>query len=184
MELVRLISIALALSADAFAVAVCKGLTFSKPTYKQAIHVGLYFGFFQAIMPVLGFYICLGFEPFVSYIDHWLAFGLLVYIGVMMIKSSFDKDAVCQDGSLSFRVMIILAIATSIDALATGVVFAIMEINIFVAATLIGCITFVTSCIGFKLGNLLGIRFKTKATLLGGCILVCMGLQILFEAIF
>lgn len=180
MRLWELFLIAVGLSADAFAVAICKGLTVKKIQIKHALTVGLYFGGFQAIMPLLGYYLGVNFQTLITDIDHWLAFILLAAIGINMIKESFSC-AEELDSSFSFKSMLPMAIATSIDAMAIGITFAFLQVNIAPAVTFIGVITFVFSAIGLFIGNKFGCKFKSKAEIFGGIVLILIGLKIVLE---
>lgn len=182
MGIAELFLIAVGLSMDAFAVAVCKGLSFKKVTIHKILYIGLWFGAFQALMPFAGYYLGVGFEGLINQYDHWIAFILLAFIGGNMIKESFSKDGECQDSSLSFKTMLTLAVATSIDALAVGITFAILpDVNVLLAVSLIGVITFVISSMGVKIGNIFGAKYKSKAELTGGVILILIGFKIFFE---
>ena len=182
MGLVEIILIAVSLAMDAFAVSICKGLSMKKMDWKKAIIIGLYFGIFQAGMPVIGYFLGVGFEESIKFVDHWIAFGLLAFIGGNMIKEALSKNDEDEvDDSVDFKTMIVLAIATSIDALAVGVTFAFLNVNILLAVALIGIITFVISCIGVKLGNVFGDKYEKKAEITGGIVLILIGLKILLE---
>lgn len=193
MSLLELFILAIGLSMDAFAVSICKGLSLRKITFKECGIVGLYFGGFQAGMPLIGFILGVQFKDYIISIDHWIAFILLSFIGINMIRESLEKDhedivnlaeiAVGEDevNQLGVKNMIMLAIATSIDALAVGVTFAFLEVNIVPAVSFIGIVTFVLSAIGVKIGNIFGTKYKSKAEFVGGAILILMGLKILFE---
>lgn len=191
MTLLELFIIAVGLSMDAFAVAVCKGLALKTISFRKAGIVGLYFGGFQAGMPLLGYFLGYQFKDMITAFDHWIAFGLLVIIGLSMVKESREdeccggeENAECcsgKDMSLSFKNMSVLAIATSIDALAVGVTFAFLSIDIVPAVSFIGIVTFTLSMIGVKIGHVFGSKFKSRAELTGGIILICMGLKILLE---
>ena len=203
MDLLELFIIAIGLSMDAFAVAITTGLTMSKKTMKKSMIVGLYFGIFQAIMPLIGYMLGTQFADKITAFDHWIAFALLCFIGGKMIIGSFKKegcpdrecpaetctDRECPGGerpetketSLKPAKMLPLALATSIDALAVGVSFAFLKVNIVPAVLFIGITTLVLSMVGVKIGNMFGTRFKAKAELAGGIILVLMGLKILLE---
>jgi putative Mn2+ efflux pump MntP len=198
MNLFELLFIAVGLSMDAFAVSLCLGLTMSKVTIKKALIIGLYFGFFQAIMPLVGFLLGTQFANKIIAFDHWIAFVLLGFIGGKMVVESFKKegcaDRECPTGKCSDREcpkkqeaslkpleMLPLALATSIDALAVGISFAFLNVNIFSAIISIGLITLTFSIVGVKAGNIFGVKFKSKAEFAGGIILVSMGLQILLE---
>lgn len=180
MSLFELFIIAVGLSADAFAAAICKGLSFNRSSIKNAGIVGLYFGVFQAGMPLIGYFVGGLFHDKIAAIDHWAAFVLLGFIGIDMIRESRNNDE-NMDNSCDFRSMSVLAVATSIDALAVGVTFAFLQVNIVPAVLFIGIITFIFSAIGVKIGNIFGIRYKSKAEFIGGLILVCMGIKILLE---
>ena len=171
MGVLELILIAVGLAMDAFAVSVCKGLSMSKMEWKKAVIIGLYFGGFQALMPLIGYVLGVGFEDKIKSLDHWIAFILLVFIGINMIKEAFETKEESND-KIDFKTMIILAIATSIDALAVGVTFAFLNVNIMLAISLIGIITFIISMIGVKIGNVFGDKYETKAELAGGFILI------------
>ena len=152
-----------------------------KMNWKKAIIIGLYFGGFQAIMPTLGFFLGAAFQSLITSIDHWIAFALLVIIGGGMIKESFDDDSENKNNDVSFKTMIVLAIATSIDALAVGITFAFLNVNLVLAVSLIGIITFILSIVGTKIGNRFGDKYERKAELVGGIILVLLGVKILLE---
>ena len=181
MSNLTLFIIALGLSMDAFAVSICKGLAMQKISLKKAAIVGLWFGGFQGLMPYIGYILGSQFEHYITAIDHWIAFILLGLIGISMIKEALGKEEECQDDSLSFKTMIILAVATSIDALAVGITFAFLKVTIIPAVLFIGVITFILSMVGVKVGNVFGIRYKSKAELAGGIILILMGTKILLE---
>lgn len=181
MNLISLFIIAVGLSMDAFAVAICKGLAMQKITLKKALIVGLWFGGFQALMPALGYLLGSQFSTYITSIDHWIAFVLLSIIGGNMIKEALSKEEECANDSLAFKEMIILALATSIDALAVGVTFAFLNVQIVPAVLFIGVITFTLSAIGVKIGNIFGCRYKSKAEFAGGIILIIMGIKILLE---
>ena len=181
MSLMELFLIAVGLSMDAFAVSVCKGLSVRKATVKHALCVGLYFGGFQALMPLIGYLLGTQFESFITSVDHWIAFGLLAFIGGNMIREALSGEEEKLDDSFSFRTMITLAVATSIDALAMGVTFAFLRVDIVPAVLFIGATTFVLSAVGLKVGNVFGAKYKARAELFGGVVLVLMGLKILLE---
>lgn len=180
MGLVEILIIAVGLSMDAFAVSICKGLSVQKLKVRHSIISGLYFGGFQAGMPILGFLLGKQFESLITGVDHWIAFVLLGLIGANMIKESFGKPDELND-SFTPKTMLPLAVATSIDALAVGVTFACLNVEIFSSAALIGITTFAFSAVGVKIGNVFGVRFKSKAELIGGIVLVLMGVKILLE---
>ncbi len=180
MGLLALFITAVGLSMDAFAVAICKGLSVRKVTFKHGLIVGLYFGGFQAGMPLLGYFLGSSFAKYIESFDHWIAFFLLGIIGFNMIRESREKEEELND-SFGFKAMLPMAVATSIDALAVGVSFAIMKVQIGWAVTFIGITTFVLSAIGVKIGNRFGAKYKSKAELFGGIVLIVMGLKILLE---
>jgi len=167
---------------DAFAVSITLGLSVEKPSFKQYIIPGLYFGFFQALMPFIGFFAGTMFADKINVIEHWVAFVLLGFIGGKMIADSFSKDEEKSDANkFAFLNMLLLAIATSIDALAVGVTFAFFKINIYISIAIIGFATFCISTCGVKIGNIFGARFKSRAELAGGIILVALGIKMLVE---
>ncbi len=180
MGFVELFLIAVGLSMDAFAVSVCKGLSVKKVGVKHAALAGLYFGGFQFLMPVIGYLLGFRFESVIETVDHWVAFVLLAFIGGNMIKESFGKAEELND-DFGVKTMLLMAIATSIDALAVGVTFAFLEVQILPAAGLIGVTTFLLSFAGIYIGNVFGARYKSKAELAGGIILVLIGVKILLE---
>lgn len=181
MNIFELFLTAVGLSMDAFAVAVTKGLSMRKMNWKNAVIIGLYFGVFQALMPLAGYLLGVNFTEYITSFDHWIAFVLLGVIGLNMIKESFDKNCEKTDESVGFKTMIVLAVATSIDALAAGISFAFLKVSIIAAVCFIGIITFALSIAGVKIGNVFGCRYKSKAEFAGGVILVLMGLKILLE---
>lgn len=181
MSLPSLFIIAVGLSMDAFAVSICKGLALQKVTLKKAGIVGLWFGGFQALMPFAGYLLGSRFEGYITSIDHWIAFALLGLIGISMIKEALSKDEECADDSLDMKTMFLLAVATSIDALAIGVTFAFLQVNIVPAVAFIGIITLLLSALGVKVGNVFGVKYKARAELAGGIILILMGFKILLE---
>lgn len=181
MSIFTIITLAIGLSMDAFAVAICKGLAMKKLSMKKALIIGGYFGFFQALMPVIGYFLGVSFKDYITSIDHWIAFVLLALIGGNMIHEALGKEENDANDSTSFKVMIVLAIATSIDALAVGVTFAFLSVNIIFAALTIGIITFGFSIVGVKIGNVFGIKYKSKAEFAGGLVLILLGLKILLE---
>ena len=185
MSLPELFIIAVGLSMDAFAVSICKGLCMPRMNWRNAVIAGLYFGGFQAGMPVIGYLLGSQFKEAITSYDHWIAFLLLGIIGINMIKESFSNDEVeCTDCSLEPKNMIMLAIATSIDALAVGVTFAFLKVQIIPAVSFIGVTTFTLSVAGIKVGNVFGTRFKSKAEFAGGVILILMGIKILLQHLF
>lgn len=182
MEAAELLIIAVGVSMDAFAVSICKGLAVRRLRPKHAAMTALWFGGFQALMPLIGYYLGVSFSDFVSSVDHWIAFILLGLIGANMLKESFQKDDSCSlDPDFSFRTMLAMAVATSIDALAIGVSFAFLKVNIWHAIFFIGVTTAVFSAIGVCVGNLFGCRYKSKAEFAGGFILIIMGIKILLD---
>lgn len=181
MDILSLFIIAVGLSMDAFAVSICKGLALQKASLKQAAIVGLWFGGFQALMPGIGYLLGSRFENNITSIDHWIAFVLLGIIGGNMIKEALSKEEEPANDSFAFKEMIVLALATSIDALAVGITFAFLKVQITAAMSFIGIITFLLSTIGVKVGNIFGSRYKSKAELAGGIILIFMGTKILLE---
>lgn len=181
MTLFNLFLIAVGLSMDAFAVSVCKGLAMEKAPLKKAAIAGIWFGGFQALMPLVGYLLGSQFEKYITSIDHWIAFILLGLIGGNMIKESFSKEEEETSSTMYFKEMFLLAVATSIDALAVGITFAFLQVNILPAVSLIGITTFVLSVIGVKVGNLFGSRYKSRAELAGGIILILIGIKILLE---
>ena len=183
MSLWELFIIAVGLSMDACAVSICKGLSVQKVTFRHAATCGGYFGAFQALMPVIGFVLGVQFRSLITGIDHWIALILLGLIGVNMIREALSGEEEEVNCSFCFRAMLPFAIATSIDALAVGVTFAAMDIGskIVFAVIFIGVVTFLLSAIGVKIGNLFGMKFKSKAELFGGVVLVLMGLKIFLE---
>lgn len=184
MSIIELFILALGLSMDAFAVSICKGLSVPKLQAKHCLICGVYFGGFQALMPLIGWALGIRFQSLITNIDHWIAFVLLAVIGANMIKESFSKEEECPDASFGFKTMLTLAVATSIDALAVGVTFAFLDVNIIPAVLLIGATTFVCSAVGVKIGNVFGNRFQSKAEFLGGVVLIAIGLKILIEHLF
>ena len=181
MSLTELFVIAVGLSMDAFAVAVCKGLSMRKMSWKKGVIVALYFGIFQGAMPLIGYFLGVQFQGSIQAVDHWIAFVLLGLIGANMIRESLSKEEEKTDDAVSFKSMSVLAVATSIAALAIGVTFAFLQVDIIPAVSFIGVTTFVLSLIGVKIGNVFGSRYKSKAEFIGGLILILMGLKILLE---
>ena len=184
MGIIELLLLAVGLSMDAFAVSICKGLAMKKAGLKEGAICGLWFGGFQALMPLIGFLLGSLFAEAIEAIDHWIAFVLLAFIGFNMLKDAFSKCEECEDtnADLSFKTMFVMAIATSIDALAVGISLAMAgNINIVLAVVLIGVVTFCLSCVGVKIGNIFGSRFEKKAQAAGGIILILLGLKILLE---
>ena len=180
MQLWELFIIAVGLSMDAFAVSICKGLSVRKVTPRHALTAGLYFGGFQALMPLIGYFLGTQFESLIQSVDHWIAFALLALIGINMVRESRSES---EELNASFgpKSMLPLAVATSIDALAVGVTFAFLQVQIAPAVTFIGVITFALSCLGVKLGILFGAKYRARAELFGGIVLILMGVKILIE---
>ena len=181
MSIVEIILLAVSLSMDAFAVAICKGLSVKQVKVKHALIVGLYFGGFQGGMPLLGYLLGVRFQSAITSIDHWIAFVLLGLIGFNMIREALSHEEEEVSAAFDIKTMIPLAVATSIDALAVGVTFAFLKVDIVPAVSFIGVITFVLSMIGVKIGNIFGVKYKSKAELAGGITLILMGTKILLE---
>jgi len=181
----EILIIAVGLSMDAFAVSITLGLAEKKPTIIEIMLPGIYFGFFQALMPFIGFFAGTYFAQKIQHLDHWVAFVLLGLVGGNMIKDSFSgKEEQPDAHPLQFVKMLLLAIATSIDALAVGITFSFFALNIFTAILIIGLTTFAISTAGVRVGNIFGTRFKSKAEFAGGVILVLLGIKILIEHLF
>lgn len=181
MSLFALFTLAVGLSMDAFAVSVCKGLAMKKLSFKGMAVVGLWFGGFQALMPLAGYFLGSWFADKISAVDHWIAFGLLALIGFNMIREALSGDEETADDSLDAKTMAVLAVATSIDALAVGVTFAFLSVDIVPAVAFIGAVTFILSAAGVKAGHVFGLKYKSKAEIAGGVILILIGLKILLE---
>lgn len=181
MRLSELFLIAVSLSMDAFAVSVCKGLSVGRPQLRHCLSCGIWFGLFQALMPLLGWLLGVRFQGLIVSVDHWVAFVLLGLIGFNMVRESRGGEAEELDCSFSPRAMLPLAVATSIDALAVGVTFAFLKVDIVPAVLFIGVTTFVLSAAGVKAGSVFGARYKSRAELAGGLILIGMGVKILAE---
>ena len=181
MGAIEILLISIGLAMDAFAVSVCKGLAMKKMSWKKAITIGLYFGAFQAIMPTIGFSLGTTFERFITNVDHWIAFILLVGIGINMVKEAFNKESENRNDNVDVKTMLVLSIATSIDALAIGITFACLKIQIVMPVITIGLITFIISVIGVKIGNRFGDKYGKKAEIMGGVILILLGIKILLE---
>ena len=180
MKFWELLILAVALAMDAGAVAICKGLSVEKVKTKHQLAVGFYFGGFQAAMPLIGYFLGVQFQGLIQNIDHWIAFVLLALIGINMVREALGEGE-SVDASFDFKTMFPLAVATSIDALAVGVTFAFLKVEILTAVSLIGIVTFMISVIGLKIGNVFGCRYKAKAEMFGGLVLVFIGLKILLE---
>ncbi len=183
MGIIEILSFAVSFSMDAFAVSICKGLATPKLKYKHMLITGLWFGGFQALMPTIGYFLGTTFRQYIESYDHWIAFILLALIGGNMIKESFSKEEEVQDACFGFKTMLVMAIATSIDALAGGVSFAMVlpSSQILFVVSSIGIMTFLFSSVGVKIGNVYGAKHKSKAELAGGVILIILGLKILLE---
>ncbi len=181
MNIIELILIGIGLAMDAFAVSICKGLSIKKINLKKEITVGLYFGFFQSIMPLIGFLLGNSFEKSITSIDHWISFILLLIIGLNMISEVFSKEKETFDDKVDFKTMVPFAIATSIDSLAVGITFAFLKVNILIAILLIDIITLVISFIDVKIGNKVRNKSEKHAQFFGGLILILIGLKILLE---
>lgn len=182
MGIIELLLIAISLSMDAFAVSVCKGLSTDRLKAKHYLIIGAWFGGFQALMPTIGYFLGSLFEKYITSIDHWVAFVLLAFIGGNMLKEGFSKGEEQTGDSFSFINMLLLAIATSIDALAVGITFALLpDVNITAAVSFIGATTFILSAVGLKVGNVFGLKYKSRAEIVGGVILILIGTKILLE---
>lgn len=181
MGLIELIILSVGLAMDAFAVAVCKGLSMPKMNWKKGIIIGAYFGIFQALMPLIGYVLGVNFQENIQSVDHWIAFILLGIIGLNMLKEAISQEKESPNDSIKFKDMLILSVATSIDALAVGITFAFLKVNILLAVILIGVITFIISTLGVKIGNIFGDKYEKKAEFSGGIILILLGIKILLE---
>ena len=181
MGYLELLLIGVGLAMDAFAVSICKGLNMKTINKKHCFIIALFFGGFQALMPAIGYVLGAQFQETIASIDHWIAFVLLALIGGNMIHEALDNDEEEADASLDVKTMFLLAVATSIDALAIGITFAFLKVNIIPAVCFIGIVTFIISFAGVKIGNVFGVRYKNKAEIVGGVILILLGLKILLE---
>lgn len=181
MGLVELFILAVGLSMDAFAVSICKGLAGGQVGVREMGLAGIWFGGFQALMPVLGYILGASFADYITAFDHWIAFALLALIGGNMIKEAFSEEEEEVSNSFGIKTMFVMAVATSIDALAVGITFAFLKVNIVAAAIFIGCTTFVFSAVGVKIGSVFGTRYKSRAEMAGGVILILLGVKILLE---
>lgn len=183
MSVLEILILAVGLSMDAFAVSICKGLAVKRIDMGKAGIVGLWFGGFQALMPMIGYFLGSRFSNAIQSVDHWVAFILLSLIGANMIREAMskDEDAGRDSGSLSFKIMLMLAVATSIDALAAGITFAFLDVDIALAAGMIGCTTCIISMAGAKVGSVFGTKYKSKAEMTGGAMFILLGLKILLE---
>ncbi len=185
MSIIEIALIGVGLAMDAFAVSICKGLAMRRMNYKKTIIIAAFFGVFQALMPALGYVLGTTFANKIAAIDHWIAFILLALIGANMIKEALSSDDdECQDDSLRLGDLIMLSIATSIDALAVGITFAFFNVSLLLSVSMIGIITFIICVIGVKVGNVFGEKYKSKAELAGGLILIVMGAKILIDHLF
>lgn len=182
MSIIELFVLAVGLSMDAFAVSICKGLSLGKTKVKHMCIAGAWFGGFQALMPLIGYFLGSFFSDLITKYDHWIAFILLIFIGGNMIREAFGKEEKV-DASMGVKNMFLLAIATSIDALAVGVTFAFLEVSIIPAVSFIGVVTFVCSAIGVKIGSIFGAKYQSKAQITGGVILIIIALKILLEGV-
>ena len=180
MDLLTLLTLAVGLSMDAFAVSICKGLAMREKVLGKGVIIGLWFGGFQALMPIIGFFLGTQFKDQITSIDHWIAFILLGLIGINMVKESLSDEEENADASIEIKEMFMLAVATSIDALAVGITFAFLNVHIVSAASMIGVCTLI-SFAGVKIGNIFGTKYKSKAELAGGIILILLGFKILLE---
>ena len=184
MDIISLLAISVALSMDAFSVSICKGLATKQFSFKTALLCGLWFGGFQALMPLIGYFLGAQFEHLITAFDHWIAFGLLLLIGVNMIREALSDDDEEEESSscdCGFKTMLMMAIATSIDALAVGVSFAFLKVNIWFSVMIIGITTFLFSFVGVRIGNIFGSRYSKIAEITGGVILIILGVKILLE---
>lgn len=183
--IIETLLLAIGLSMDAFAVAICKGLAMKKISFKNAFIVGIWFGGFQALMPTIGYIIGKQFEKYIDTFDHWIAFILLCIIGINMIREAFSKEEEEVECSLAFKVMFVMAVATSIDAMAAGISMSVSEniLPIYIAVSMIGVTTCILSMIGVKIGNVFGTKYKSKAELCGGIILCGLGIKMLVEGL-
>ena len=181
MTFITILSLAIALSMDAFSVSICKGLTTKQFSLKTAVLCGLWFGGFQALMPIIGYYLGVQFESLITSIDHWIAFGLLFLIGLNMIREAFNEENNENSSNNDIKTMFLLAIATSIDALAVGVTFAFLQVGIWRAILIIGVTTFIFSFAGVAIGNFFGSKYSKPASIIGGVILILIGTKILLE---
>jgi putative Mn2+ efflux pump MntP len=194
MDIISLLAISVALSMDAFSVSICKGLATKKFSLKTALLCGLWFGGFQALMPIIGYFLGAQFEHLITSFDHWIALGLLLVIGVNMIREALSEEESADDGqqptaecscsNTGFKTMLMMAIATSIDALAVGVSFAFLSVDLWKSVAVIGITTFLFSFAGVRIGNIFGSRYSKAAEITGGVILILLGCKILVEHLF
>lgn len=181
MGIMELLLIAIGLAMDAFAVSVGKGITLKRVRLSHALTAGVWFGGFQALMPIAGFFLATSFADYVASIDHWIAFGLLTLIGVNMIRETIWGEEESHDNNFGFRTMLLMAVATSIDAMAVGISMAFLGVNIWTSAAVIGIVTLLLSAAGTYLGHIFGSRLGSKAGILGGIILIAIGIKIVIE---
>lgn len=181
MEFITLLLVAISLAMDAFAVSIGKGLSLKRVHLRHAMSAGLWFGGFQALMPIIGYLLGHSFAHIVERVDHWVAFGLLVLIGLNMIRETLSGDNESHDADFGFRKMFVMAVATSIDALTVGITMAFLNVNIWIAATVIGIVTFAFSAAGVSLGSKLGAKVGSRAGIVGGVVLIGLGTKILIE---
>lgn len=179
MNILEILLIGISLSMDAFAVSICKGLSMNKIVYKKSIIIGLYFGLFQALMPLFGYLFGNTLRSLIISIDHWIIFLILFIIGINMVTEKNEEDNL--NSKIDFKTMMLLAIATSIDAFAVGITFSFLDINILSSITIIGITTFIISIIGVIIGNKIGNKYQRKAKILGGLTLIFLGVKILLE---
>lgn len=181
MSITEIILIGIGLAMDAFAVSVCKGLSMRKLNLKKGLIISTYFGLFQGLMPTIGYILGTSFEKIIIKIDHWIVFALLLLLGINMLKEALSQNSESNNDKVDFKTMIVLALATSIDALAIGITFAFLRVKIISSALIITTITFVLSFIGVTIGNKFGNKYEKKAQVIGGLILILMGIKILLE---
>lgn len=181
MDFLEILVVSFGLAMDAFAVSICKGLSMERFNFKKCIIIALYFGVFQAGMPIIGYLFGGSFSSIVESIGYWIAFLVLIVIGVNMIKESFDDETEKRNEKVDFKTMTLLATATSIDALAVGITYAFLSVSIIESAIIVGMVTFILSICGVKIGNKFGDEYQNKAELLGGIILIFIGTKILLE---
>ena len=181
MGFAELFLLAVGLAMDAFAVSVCKGLAMQKLNKKEMVKIGLWFGGFQAGMPAIGYFLGVNFEKYITAVDHWIAFALLCFLGINMLREAFSKEEEEACDATDIKTMFTLAVATSIDALAVGITFAFLKADLVTSVSLIGVITFLLSMVGVAIGHKFGIRYKRKAEMAGGVILILIGIKILLE---
>lgn len=181
MNWIELAGTAIALAMDAFAVAMCRGLEMKKLNVKHLFLIALMFGLFQAGMPLIGWAVSVQFKKYIEPVDHWIAFGLLVFIGVKMIVEAFKGGEEENCETLNFKMLLLMSVATSIDALVVGITFVATETNVWVGCSVIGAVTFALSALGVLLGNKVGNRFSSKAEVFGGAVLILIGVKIVLE---